>query len=449
MASLPDTPEWNAFLTEIRARVQEQTFATWFQNLSCLGHTEEHLTIGVPNNFVSEWLTANFMDVLLGAATGAFGGEAEIAFRVDPDLQPEDEARVEIPVIPPRKPRVFENRSGIDLKYNFDTFVVGKSNQMASAACIAVADNPAFAYNPLFLYGGVGLGKTHLMQAIGNKVLAKNPAAKVHYVSSEKFTNEMIYSIQHGTTMEFKEKYRNADVLLIDDVQFLAGKETTQEEFFHTFNALYGARKQIVLTSDRPPKEIRMLEERLVSRFHWGLLADIQRPDLETRVAILRKKAETEHEIIPEDVAYLIAENVQSNIRELEGSLLRLIAFAHLTNCEINLGMAKQVLQDFIRPDAERRFEPAAIIKTVAQRYNVTPEAIRGKRRTSAVVAPRQVAMYLCRTMTPLPLTDIGKAFGGRDHTTVLYACDKVREQIEIDPDLQRTVSELEETLRK
>jgi len=294
----------------------------------------------------------------------------------------------------------------------------------------------------------VGLGKTHLMQAIGNAILAKNPSARVYYVSSEKFTNEMIYSIQHSKTMEFKNKYRNADLLLIDDIQFLAGKETTQEEFFHTFNALYDARKQIVLTSDRPPKEIRLLEERLVSRFHWGLLADIQRPDLETRVAILRKKAEMEKVHLSEDVANLIAENVLSNIRELEGSLIRLIAFAELMKTEITPTLARQVLQDFIRTDNDKRLDAAAIIKHVADRFGTSTEAIRGKRRTNAIVVPRQVAMYLCRVLTNMPLTEIGKSFGGKDHTTVLYACDKVKDMMETEPDLQRKVQDLEEQLR-
>jgi chromosomal replication initiator protein len=287
------------------------------------------------------------------------------------------------------------------------------------------------------------------MHAIGNAMLARNRSARVCYLSSEKFTNDMIYSIQHSKTLEFKEKYRNVDLLLIDDIQFLAGKETTQEEFFHTFNALYDSRRQIVLTSDRPPKEIRMLEERLVSRFHWGLLADIGRPDFETRVAILRKKAENENVHLPEDVTLLIAENVASNIRELEGCLIRLVAFSALTKTDITVTLAKQVLQDFMRSDAEKRFDPRTIIKSVATRYNMTPESIKGKRRTNQVVVPRQVAMHLIRNLTSLPLTEIGKLFGGRDHTTVLYACDRVKEMMETDSDVQRTVQELEEELRK
>jgi chromosomal replication initiator protein len=447
MASQPAPPEWRSFLEEVRSRVQEQAFETWFRAIKPLSLEGNKLVIGVPNQFVSEWLSENFMDVIVHAATQAYDRELVTSFKVDPDL--EARSRETYPPQLTRRPRVYERHPDIDPKYTFETFVVGKSNQMASAACHAVAENPATSYNPLFLYGGVGLGKTHLMQAIGNAMLARNPSARVYYVSSEKFTNEMIYSIQHSKTLEFKNRYRNADLLLIDDIQFLAGKDATQEEFFHTFNALYDTRRQIVMTSDRPPKEIRMLEERLVSRFHWGLLADIQRPDLETRVAILRKKAELEHVHLPEDVTLLIAENVISNIRELEGSLIRLMAFAGLTKTEINLSLAKQVLQDFIRTDVDKRIDAATIIKTVSERFTSTPEAIKGKRRTNAVVVPRQVSMYLCRTLTNMPLTDIGKAFGGRDHTTVLYACDKVKDMMETEPEILRAVQELDEELRK
>jgi len=448
MASQPESPEWRSFLEEVKSRVQEQAFETWFRAIKPDKHDDNGLVIGVPNQFVAEWLSENFMDVILRASDKAYGEELQISFKVDPVLEAHSRQEPEAPRIS-RVPRIYGRHPDIDPKYTFESFVVGKSNQMASAASHAVAENPATSYNPLFLYGGVGLGKTHLMQAIGNAMLGRNPAAVVHYVSSEKFTNEMIYSIQHSKTLEFKNKYRNADLLLIDDIQFLAGKDATQEEFFHTFNALYDARKQIVLTSDRPPKEIRMLEERLVSRFHWGLLADIQRPDLETRVAILRKKAEVENIHLPEDVALLIAENVVSNIRELEGSLIRLIAFGSLNKTEINLSLAKQVLQDFIRTYSEKRIDTGTIIKAVVVRFQTTPEALKGKRRTNAVVVPRQVAMYLCRTLTNMSLSDIGKSFGGRDPTTVIYACDKVKDMMETEPDIQRAVQDLQEELRK
>ena len=402
------------------------------------------------SQFVADWLSENFMDVLQKAMIKVYGEGLSLAFKVDPDLEAHSRER-EMPAPTQSRPaRVYrDHQAQIDPKYTFQNFVVGKSNQLAHAASKAVAENPATSYNPLFLYGGVGMGKTHLMQAIGNAVLIHSPDARVAYVSTEKFMNEMIWSIQHAKTLEFKTKYRNVDLLLLDDIQFLTGKESTQEEFFHTFNALYEARKQIVLTSDRPPKEIRMLEERLVSRFHWGLVADIQPPDLETRVAIIRKKAEIENVHLPEDVALLIAENVRSNIRELEGSLVRLVAFATLMKSQINVDLANQVLHDFMRREKQKRPEAPAIVKATAQRFNVTVEALKGKRRTNVIVVPRQTAMYLCRTLTEMPLTEIGKVLGGRDHTTVLYACERVREMMELDPEYQHTVEELTERLRK
>ena len=449
MASQPESPHWRIFLEEVRQRVQEQAYETWFRAIRLDTETSDALVLGVPNQFVAEWLSENFMDVIRRAAEKAFGSGQTIRFTVDPVLELRSAPVAPVPAKPARPARVYDVHGQIDPKYTFNTFVVGKSNQLATAACKAVAENPASAYNPLFLYGGVGMGKTHLMQAIGNELLSRSPDAKVCYVSSEKFTNEMIYAIQHGKTLEFKKKYRDADLLLIDDIQFLAGKESTQEEFFHTFNALYDARKQIVLTSDRPPKEIRMLEERLVSRFHWGLLADIQPPDLETRVAILRQKAETEHILLPEDVALLIAERVRSNIRELEGSLNRLVAFSRLNKTEINADLANQVLRDFLRLGNDRPINAAAIIRAVADEFQTTVEALKGKRRTSAVVLPRQLGMFLCRRLTPMPLTEIGKAFGGRDHTTVIHACDKVKDLIETDPELERRAQDLEDKLRK
>jgi chromosomal replication initiator protein len=448
MASLPETPQWRLFLEEVRQRVQEQTYETWFRNICLRSVSDRDLTIGVPNPFVAEWLSENFMDLIHDAGHHAYGDGLDIRFQVDPDLDVRPLPQTLRFTHTPRPRRVYDDHANIDPRYTFESFVVGKSNHFAHAACKAVAERPGVAYNPLFLHGGTGLGKTHLMQAIGNAVLARRPEAIVCYVSSEKFTNEMIYSIQHSKTLEFKKKYRNADLVLIDDIQFLAGKESTQEEFFHTFNALFESKRQIVLTSDRPPKEI-MLEERLESRFQWGLVADISPPDLETRVAILRKKADTEQIHLPEDVAILIAENVRSNIRELEGSLNRLMAFASLTRSEISLDLARQVLHDFMHAAPERKIDAPTIIKFVANRFQVSTEALKGKRRTNMVVVPRQVAMYLCRNLTSMPLTEIGRFFGGRDHTTVLYACDKVKDMMETDATVQRTVSELEAQIKK
>ena len=449
MATEPTPPAWRQFLHEVRSRVHDQTFQTWFRAIRFDSLTDGTLTIAVPNRFVTEYLSKNFRDVLHRAGMSVFGEDTEITFKVDPVL--EVHSRQEPAPAPTltRPPRVYGGRPLVDSKYTFESFVVGKSNQLAHAASKAVAENPASTYNPLFLYGGVGMGKTHLMQAIGNAVLARNPQASVCYVTCEKFMNEMIISIQKGSTLDFKNKYRNVDVLLIDDIQFLGGKESTQEEFFHTFNALYESRKQIVLTADRQPKDIGSLEDRLISRFHWGLVADIQPPDLETRIAILKKKAEEESTILPEDVALYIAENIRSNIRELEGSLVRLVAFSNLLKSEITLDLAQQVLQAFIRPEKQKQLDAAAIMKTVAARFQTTVEALKGKRRTNAVVVPRQTAMYLCRLLTNMPLTEVGKAFGGRDHTTVLYACDRVKDMMETDADFKRTVEDLEETLRK
>ncbi|NNF06764.1 MAG: chromosomal replication initiator protein DnaA [Candidatus Eisenbacteria bacterium] len=457
MASQPAPPEWRTFLEEVKSCVQTQAYETWFRAVQLSGIEKSSLVLNVPNQFVAEWLSENYMDVLRRSVKRAYGADLVIEFRVDPVLEVRSTQAPPPPKTTSSKKAAnaaFEDsgmgddHSQIDPKYTFDMFVVGKSNQLAHAACKAVAENPATAYNPLFLYGGVGLGKTHLMQAVGNALRQKNSRSRIAYVSSEQFTNEMIYCIQHGKTHDFRKKYRNADLLLVDDIQFLAGKESTQEEFFHTFNALYDAKKQVVMTSDRPPGEIRMLEERLVSRFQWGLVADIQLPDLETRIAILKHKAEIEGLFLPEDVALHIAENVRSNIRELEGSLIRLIAFSNLMNVEINLDLAKQVLADFTRSSARKQIDAPTIIRTTAEYFDSTVESIKGKRRTNAIVVPRQVAMYLCRTMTDLPLTEIGKLFGKRDHTTVLYACDRVKDMIENDPKIRRSTQEIEEKLK-
>jgi chromosomal replication initiator protein len=332
--------------------------------------------------------------------------------------------------------------------YTFDHFVVGKSNQFAAAAARAVAEHPATAYNPLFIFGGSGLGKTHVMQAIGNEILRRSPnGSTLHYSSAESFMNEMIGAIQSSKTMDFRNKYRKIDVLLIDDVHFLQGKESTQEEFFHTFNALYDAHKQIVLTSDRPPKEIPTLEERLVSRFEWGLVTDIQAPDLETRIAILRKKAADDHLEIPDDVLEFIGSNVRSNIRELEGSLIRLLAFASLTDRDIDLPLARDVLKDFLKRQ-ERLVSVEHIQRMVADHYGIPEEAMKVRKRTHSIAFPRQVAMYLCRELTGLSLTEIGSRFGGRDHTTVMHACEKIAGARDEDPQTRQNVQRLLSTLR-
>lgn len=343
-------------------------------------------------------------------------------------------------------------RAGINPKYTFDSFVVGSNNRMAHAASLAVAESPAEVYNPLFIYGGVGLGKTHLMHSIANFILKNNPSTRVMYVSSEKFTYELIESIRNknrtDTNMsEFREKYRNNDVLLIDDIQFIVGKEGTQEEFFHTFNALHDAKKQIIISSDRPPKDFNTLEERLVSRFEWGLTVDIQSPDYETRVAILNKKEEMEGYNIDDEVIKYIANNIKSNIRELEGALTKIVALAKLDNKEINLKLAEEALKDMISPNAAREISPEMIIQVVAEHYKCSPTDIASKKKNKEIVYPRQIAMYLCRTMTDCPLQMIGKYLGNRDHTTIIHGKEKIERDLVGNEALANTIEILKKKI--
>ena len=334
-----------------------------------------------------------------------------------------------------------ESYNNLNPKYTFDTFVIGSNNNLAHAAALAVADSPAEVYNPLFIYGGVGLGKTHLMHSIAHYILDNNPDSKVMYVTSEKFTTELIQSIRNKTTMEFKDKYRNIDVLLIDDIQFISGKESTQEEFFHTFNALHEAKKQIIISSDRPPKEIRTLEERLLSRFEWGIIADIQSPDYETRMAILNKKTEADGISLEPSILEYIASNVKSNIRELEGSLNKLIALSRLKKKNITMELAMEAIQDYVSADAGQTISPAYIVDIVADHFKLTPQEIYSKNRSSTIAYPRQIAMYLCRKYLDISLNDIGKAIGDRDHSTVLHAEKKIK------ADLAKNDTALENTL--
>src|SRR6266436_2027075 len=340
----------------------------------------------------------------------------------------------------------WDSAAQLNPRYTFDAFVIGSGNQFAHAACQAVAERPSKAYNPLFLYGGVGMGKTHLMQAIGHEIKRRMPQAAICYVSSEKFTNEMINSLRYDKMISFRDKFRTMDVLLIDDIQFLAQKERTQEEFFHTFNALHESMKQIVIASDRPPKELAEIEDRLRSRFEWGLIADIQPPDLETKVAILQKKAESERVILSTDLALYIASNVRTNVRELEGALIRLIAYCSLTGAEISLITAQQVLKNFIDSQA-RRITIDAIQKAVAEQFGLRATEIKAKSNSRAIVFPRQIAMYLAKQMTEASLPEIGRQFGGKHHTTVMHSIDKIDEQRQADKDLNRLLNKLTETL--
>jgi chromosomal replication initiator protein len=333
--------------------------------------------------------------------------------------------------------------SFLNSRYTFDTFVVGGNNEFARAAALAVAENPGEIYNPLFIYGGVGLGKTHLMHSIAHFVLNQNPETKVLYVTSEKFTNELIESIQKKTTMQFREKYRSIDILLIDDIQFIIGKESTQEEFFHTFNTLHESKRQIIISSDRPPKEMLTLEDRLRSRFEHGLMADIQSPDYETRMAILKKKEELDGLSIDEDVLKYIATNIKSNIRELEGALTKIVAFSRLKKRELNLELAEDALQDIIYPNEKKIITPELITDIVAEHYNLTPSEIYSKDKSRNISYPRQIVMYLSRKLTELSVTDIGKSLGNRDHSTVLHGCDKIAKDIEKDPSIHNTIDVL------
>jgi len=432
---------WNNLLEELEPVLSPASFETWLKTAKLIAIKEDTAIIAVPNTFAKEWLETRLFPTLKSTLSALAGRTINVKIIVDQSII-EKEATV------PTKQntgQAEQNIPQLNSRYTFDTFVVGSGNRMAHAAAVAVAENPGKAYNPLFIYGGVGLGKTHLMQAIGNYVISKKMGLKVVYISSESFTNELINSIRDHTTVEFRGKYRNVDLLLIDDIHFLAGKETTQEEFFHTFNALYEAGKQIVISSDRPPKEIPTLEERLISRFEWGLTVDIQPPDLETRIAILRKKAELDLISVPDDVINFIAEKVVSNIRELEGALIKVIASASLTKRPITLELAQECLASLLVDSKDRKY-PATIPeiqRVVAEYYGISIDEMRGQRRTRYSAFPRQVAMYIARELTNASLPTIGREFGGRDHSTVIYAYEKIKEAISQDPEIARTINQL------
>ena len=437
---------WKQVVVLLDKKIDRHNMETWILPAKALGIDEPYFTIGVPSKFFATWLEEHHSDIIRDALRQVSGRDFELRFSILSSDRPPPEATTDpIPAAAPRRSVIGTN---LNPRYTFKSFVVGGSNKFAHAAARAVAENPAHSYNPLFIYGGVGLGKTHIMQAIGSHVLSNKPDLRVCYVSAEKFMNEMIYSIQHGSTIAFRNKYRGMDALLIDDVQFLAGKESTQEEFFHTFNSLYDAHKQIVLTSDRPPKEIPTLEERLVSRFEWGLVTDIQPPDFETRVAILKKKAEADGLEIPDEVFHMIAEAVKSNIRELEGSLVKLVAFSSVTGQDITKDLAGEVLKDILLPET-RTITIDDIKRVVAGHFKISPEALVSRKRTTAIAFPRQVAMYLARMLTNASLSDIGMAFGKRDHTTVMHACDKIGEKTRTDPSFQALTDRLVDAVRQ
>lgn len=464
MAVQPVQPEeqtrlWEQVLLSVKSRLASlQAYDTWFRPIVARELSPQLVDLEVPNAFFVDWIHEHHLSTLRHALTEVMGVAPEIRFTPrEPVLAPPS-SPVAAPAPAPRPAPtaaaptarnanpLFESQ--LNPRLTFEMFVVGGSNRFTHAACRAVAERPGEVYNPLFIFGGSGLGKTHLLHAVGHSVKLARPDARVHYVPAERFTNEMIFSIQHGQTLAFRNKYRNVDLLLIDDVQFLAGKESTQEEFFYTFNALRDAHKQVVVTADKAPKDIQGLEERLISRFNQGLVADLKQPDLETRIAILRNRCEQEGAglRLQDDVLLLLADRIRGNVRDLEGCLVRLLAVASLTHQEITIELAEDVLGQYVDAEPDH-LTPERILTAVGERFGIRSEAIVGKRRTQVVALPRQVAMYLMRQLTDLSLSEIGRFFGGRDHTTVLYACDKIGERISTEDAFREKINGLISTL--
>ena len=439
---------WEKALGFIQARMGDEVIETWFQPTKLGELNGTKATVIVPNKFFGEWLGRNYREVIgeaLQAVRPGGEGKVDVEFSVSEPSSPVGGEEPDKPQAVRPQNRV--HRQIPNPKYTFENFVVGASNQFAHAASLAVAESPARSYNPFFIYGGVGLGKTHLLNSIGNFVMQKGDL-RIAYVTTEQFTNEVINSIRYDKMMELRRRYRNVDMLLIDDIQFLAGKERTQEEFFHTFNTLYEARKQIVLSSDRFPKEMPSMEERLRSRFEWGLIADLQPPDVETRIAILRKKSEEEGIVIGDDVVHLVAEGLKSNIRELEGALIRLGAYCTLTGQAITTDMAKTVLRDLLG-SKKKVITSEDVQDVVARRFQVKVSELKSKRRTKTVVHPRQIAMYLSREMTDASFPEIGREFGGKDHTTIIHACRQIEKAMENDSSLRTRVESLKDEISK
>lgn len=438
--------KWDEILETVKTEheLSDVSFKTWLKPLTIHSIDDQMVTILVPSQQVGlNYISKKYALPLKVAISELTGSDYDIKF-----VLPEDIQNVEKDVPVSTNYNTSMEMANLNPKYTFDTFVVGSNNKFAHAASLAVAESPGEIYNPLFLYGGVGLGKTHLMHSVAHFILERNPSTKILYTTSEEFTNELIEAIRNGnnTAMtKFREKYRNIDVLLIDDIQFIIGKESTQEEFFHTFNSLHSAKKQIIISSDKPPKDMEILEERFRSRFEWGLIADITLPDYETRMAILHKKEEMDGYDINEEVIKYIANNIKSNIRELEGAINKVMAFAKLEKKEVTLELAEQALKDIISPDEKKVITPDYIISMVAEHFDVTVDDLCGNKRNSKIVTPRQIAMYLCREIISTPLKSIGKCLGNRDHTTIMHGIDKIEKEINNDENLKNTI----ETLKK
>jgi chromosomal replication initiator protein len=445
---------WESAQARLRSMLSPDVFSLWFAPLRAVEQDEGGLTLEVPNDFCEVWLKDNYMGLLQDVVSFASGRPMQVRFRVaDASGATASEparsvARSPHPE-PPAKPAAGANETSFNPKYTFDSFVVGNNNNFSHAAALAVAQAPGKSYNPLFLYGGTGLGKTHLLHAIGQHVQTQKKPAKVSYVSSEKFTNEYIEAIQTSSLAKFRRRYRQADVLLIDDIQFLAGKERIQEEFFHTFNALHEAHKQIVLTCDRPAGEIQGLEHRLVSRFEWGLTTDLQPPDVEMRLAILRKKAQQMSLDLPAEIIEFLAHRIRTNIRRLEGALLRVASYASLINRELSVDSVENLLREILHEEGRLQITIDVIQKRVAEHFDLRIADMTSRRRPENIAFPRQIAMYLAREMTELSLSAIGEAFGGRDHGTVLHACRLVKDRMSVDQNVRQVVHYLEKQLQR
>jgi chromosomal replication initiator protein len=442
---------WDQVLTRIETKVNRHSFYTWFKPTSQVSDSGQTITVLVPNSLFKDWLTKHYSGVLTEAMTEVKRSESKLHFVSEGSAAPAPEPDEPVIAVEDAAEELSAGTTmapgGLNPRYTFDTFIVGTSNQFAHAACRAVAEAPSRSYNPLFIYGGVGLGKTHLMHAVGHYVLQHDSSLKLTYISSERFMNEMINAVRYDRILEFRERYRNVDVLLVDDIQFVSGKEGTQTEFFHTFNALYDAQKQIVLSSDRPPHEITQLEERLRSRFEWGLIADIQPPDLETKVAILKKKAESEAIPLPDNVAIHIAGRIKSNIRELEGSLIRLIAYASLTGRELSLELAQEVLKNVLDQD-DRAVTIESIQKFVSDYYQLKVGELKSRNNSKSVAMPRQIAMYLCKNLTHASLPEIGRSFGGKHHSTVIHSIKKIDNLRKNDVDFHNLIDSFMESFK-